>query len=190
MKKKAVKGSTKPKANRLIGRQQKMVSVPAGVYELMANYPDVNWSEVACRAFEVKLGELSSMKVEKNMKDVVARLRASKIAADSEGYQAGFSKGEKWASEDAEVHELRRLEKLKATVQYWDDWFEINGTNAYASHELLYSEIAGYERPDRSEAAEFFDYVGANEEDMYDPAYVRGFAEGALSVWDDVKEQI
>ena len=70
------------------------ITVPADLKARMEAIEEpVNWSALACQAFEHKLAEMIKQGGPKNMTDVVARLRASKDRLESEQYQAGQEPG-------------------------------------------------------------------------------------------------
>src|SRR5262245_57540294 len=89
------------------------ISVPLDLKKRMdAAGAGVNWSAVACRAFEVELAEIAARKKEKTMDDVIQRLRASKLRGASEAHKEGDAAGRKWARDHAEADELQNLENL------------------------------------------------------------------------------
>lgn len=186
MKKKAAKKA-------VATRRQKVISITPDLLARLDQYGDVNWSAVACQAFEIKLGELASQKETKDMSDVIARLRASKLKAQSEEFANGFEHGEQWAREYAEVPELERIEAMKTKLDsnnYWEDFFT-DESSAYTAAELFFEATTGENGYlDRAAAAEFFEVNGASDEQQGNPQFVRGFAEGALSQWATLKEQI
>src|SRR5690242_4321225 len=73
----------------------------------------VNWSAVACRAFEEKLAEITRRRGAKSMKEVAMRLRASKRRSETEVYNEGSEAGKDWAMHRAEADELERLATLR-----------------------------------------------------------------------------
>jgi hypothetical protein len=143
---------------------------------------DVNWSSIACRAFEQKLGEIASRKERKTMVDVIQRLRASKQRYENEFFREGARIGAKWAKEQAEVRELRNLDRF------------------YQSHrkESFNADIlAAAIRPESERGIgardHFWRAVGADTaivREYENGDWLSGFAEGVLNVWDDVKDKI
>src|SRR4051794_3333556 len=95
----------------------------------------INWSAVACQAFEQKLLEVTSRKGIKDMKDVVNRLRASKQRKEEGRFQEGYAAGESWAKESAEVEELERLHSVWQGTRFreyeWELMWASNENNAY-----------------------------------------------------------
>jgi len=169
------------------------VSLPPDLNARMAKCDGVNWSAVAVRAFEQELGRLAAEKEVKNMDDVIARLRASKNDRSDEAYQAGHSLGESWAKQDADVLELRRLEKLWRDTEDWPGFFEVDSGSAYGADEFLAFQITGADR-DRDAASGFWEVAFGDgerhEDELSEPTWLRGFADGALSVWNTVKDHI
>jgi hypothetical protein len=155
------------------------------------NGKGVNWSAVACRAFEVKLGEITTKRGAKEMKDVVQRLRGQKLEVENEDQQAGYDAGYKWASESADLRELKRLAKLRESLRNnFDDWFAgDHGHATVTTH--VYECIRDEERADWDETRAFWvDELGVEESSIESVSFIQGFVEGALAVWDSVEGQI
>jgi predicted CopG family antitoxin len=178
-----------------MGSTRTTISVPADLRKRMDKVKEpVNWSALACSAFEQKLGEIASKKEKKSMSDVIARLKASKQASDSVVYREGFEAGEDWAKQYAEAAELRRLDHFKKRIEtepvYGWQWFfseESDDNSRFSTADLLANEITG----DSMTAAEFWESaVGPDDARLADKEFLRGFAEGAASIWDSVKNQI
>lgn len=172
-------------------RTGRMISVPSDLNNRMSKAKDVNWSAVACEAFEIKLGEIAKQKENKAMTDVIDRLRASKRQGDNESFKKGLNDGREWASDMAEAAELERLERFlddqSSQTGDWDWWFEDADTS---TAEALSNAIGG---EDGWDAVEFWERAVGDfrgNPDMSDGSYLRGFAEGAINLWDEVKEAI
>jgi hypothetical protein len=76
----------------LMGRRtvQTSISIPSHLRSRMdAVDEQVNWSAIACQAFEQKLAEINKRKELRDISDVVIRLRASRRQFENEQYQAG-----------------------------------------------------------------------------------------------------
>ncbi len=137
------------------------ISLPRALKEQMEGAEgSVNWSAVAAGAFELKLKEIEAQKETKSMEDVIARMKAADELDSRESYQNGRRDGEKWAREVARPKELRRLE---------------------ASANEVEDDLELYEQ--------FFDERSSDsiDEDEDPDSYAKGFIEGALAVWDQVK---
>lgn len=173
------------------GRIQKQISIPADLHRRLEEYPNENWSAVARQAFELRLGEFAKLKESKSMVDVLSRLRASKLTSDTMVYRDGFARGIAWAKDKAEVYELVHLDQLRLECgPDWIDWFN-HGIPAPASTRL-WAVIDSFENPARGllVAKNFFGELGINDLMQNESQMIRGFAEGALSVWDSVKDKL
>lgn|SRR5262249_8136824 len=158
---------------------------------------DVNWSSIACRAFEQKLGEIASRKEKKKTVDVIERLRASRHQRESEAFKIGFKWGQEWAKNDADLKQLERLGKLYDNLtdepsNDWKQYFEDKPDCAYATCERLYFQLEPDDEEDRDETRDFWERAAGEdwETDIQDGRWVRGFAEGALDIWNEVKGKI
>jgi hypothetical protein len=150
----------------------------------------VNWSAIACQAFEHKLAEITKRKGAKDMKDVINRLRASKEQFKGDQHQAGHDAGESWAKNEAEAGDLIQLDNFRGRAGTdWDACFWDMPNDAYSTAEKFFFSVWPEHDGERSEANEFWERQGF-EKDHPVGDYVRGFAEGALSVWDDVKDEL
>ena len=169
------------------------ISIPRSVKEAMeAVQEPVNWSAIAVRAFQDELAELSAKKERKSMLDVVQRLRVSRRRADEARWNEGESCGRNWAMNEAEVESLTRLEDLynRTEGHDWHWWFRPE-VGAYAPDERLMHVIEPSTEHDRQAARERWQQiVGEDEFRTNDPDFVQAFAEAALAVWSEVKDQI
>jgi hypothetical protein len=152
----------------------------------------VNWSAVAADAFERKLAEIISRRGAQDMQDVVNRLRASLKDHEGKEYTAGHEAGEQWANSTAEASELKRLSKFQAKCgRDWDDFFDesMDPNCAYSIQERLFFAINPDADGDRGAASEFAETISGNDGDI-GGAWLKGFAEGAIAVWEKVKDQL
>jgi hypothetical protein len=149
----------------------------------------VNWSAVAAEAFELKLGEIARKQKEKAMETVVSRLRASKIehanTVNKEGHEAGAA----WARDTAEYDELGRLNKLNL-----NDWFRGEPDAPFSNADHLAFAITGTDADEcsRDEAHEMVrDFWGNIDDEVLEHEdFLRGFCEGALSVFEKVEGRL
>jgi hypothetical protein len=170
------------------------ISMPRQLKEQMdAVTEPVNWSALACRAFEAKLAELAAKKEQKDMKDVITRLRASKRRVEDEHYHQGEKAGREWGESDAEVDELANLQRWYARLGrdvdavFGDDAWG----RAYSSAELIAFAAWPERDGDRSAAEEFWNQCLGDDANLADdPQFVKGFVEGALELWDEVKDAV
>lgn len=172
------------------------ISVPDDLRQRMDAVEDrVNWSALACRAFEQKLGEVASTKRNKTMADVIQRLRASKQWADDKVYQKGLEFGRQWASYAASAEELERLQNSRDPVNDW--YFDAEGSSAFSVGEALYFIIQPDEDGSRDGARDFWQEVleadgfgRTDDERPFNPSFVQGFAVGAVELWEEVSPQL
>jgi hypothetical protein len=152
----------------------------------------VNWSALACQAFEQRLAEIIKRKGSSNMNDVISRLRASKRTYENAQYQAGHEAGQAWAKDEAEAGELILLSQWKDRAgRDWDDYFATGENDAYGSCENFVFTIWPEHDGNRTTSEEFWEgNVPEGQSDHPEDNFVRGFAEGALAVWDEVKDQL
>src|SRR5215467_2777309 len=162
---------------------------------------EVNWSQLACAAFERKLGDMASRKAGKDMEDVIERLRASKQSSGYGGrFKAGFEVGRDWAREIAEAKELENLERFRdeaaKRTKYEKSWtgiFDLNIDHDYdydSLPEALFHCIRPADDDDHSEAEEFWQGLAGDEWEDLSASWYRGFCEGALEIWVQVKDKL
>jgi hypothetical protein len=164
------------------------VSVPIDLKERMdAVAGQVNWSQVAVRAFEEKLAELAAAKTEKTMGDAIQRLRASKLRGEDEAWTKGYEAGQEWARDEAEAEELDRLATLVGRVQHDRD-FDWTSSDAYGIANHVLAEISGEDRIDRRDSEEF--WKAALGEKYPQGNILYGFACGASNFWNEIREKL
>lgn len=167
------------------------ISLPKDLKHRMRDVEEVvNWSAIACRAFEEKLVEITAKKQEKTMSDIIARLSVSKRRNDNNRYNGGFAAGERWAMHVAEADELQRLENFQQELGFD---FEDDGRSAYSSSERFVFVIRPETDSDRKSASAFWEEHWEEQEhsgEQPQDILVRGFAEGAFDVWMRVKDDI
>src|SRR5262249_39839490 len=163
------------------------ISVPQDLKERMdAVTEPVNWSALACRAFEEKLGEIAAKKARKTMDDVIQRLRASKQSGDDGSYNEGEEEGRRWALGKAEAKELERLHRFQQRYgRGWDGFFIEEQNSAWSVSDWLAFEILPAEKnEDRQAAEDFWDGVlghhDAAEDKLADGDWLPRFPAGAL----------
>jgi len=170
------------------------ISVPADLKRRMEKVKEgVNWSALACRAFEEKLGEIATRKVKKNMSDVIQRLRASKQQTDSVFYRDGFELGQDWARTKAEANDLERLELSRTEAgRDWDTFFETGVGSAYGPDEVFAMVLLDKDNHDRTSMRECieFNFGDTDANCLGSAEFIRGFAAGALDVWSEVKDEL
>ncbi len=117
---------------------------------------------------------------------VIERLRESNKRYDERQYQDGLKAGQRWAMHKADAGELRRLERLQGRLENdWDTWFQSDDTRAQSTAGRFVSEVAPELSAYPGGAREFWETAAADEHP--EDEFVRGFAEGALEVWDEAQ---
>jgi hypothetical protein len=153
----------------------------------------VNWSAVARQAFEQRLAEIVTEKRKVNMEEAIARLRVSKAKHRSQLYKEGLRTGKAWAKSRAEADELTLLSDLRERAQprsEWEGCFTDDPlvSEAYSAAERFYFMIRPDYVGDRGAAFGFWSTVVNGK--MPAGEFVHGFADGALAVWDGVRDQL
>jgi hypothetical protein len=123
-----------------------------------------------------------------SMKDVFSRLRASKQKQSETDHREGFEAGRKWAWQTAEARELENLQAVK-DGQDWDERFIENKMTVYGPHEVFVFTIQPENDGDRRSAREFWESIVGNDKTPVTD-FVRGFADGAIKVWGEVKDEL
>ncbi|MCK4414316.1 MAG: hypothetical protein KAY32_12290 [Candidatus Eisenbacteria sp.] len=172
------------------------ISLPQDLKERMDGVAEpVNWSALACQAFQDKLAEIAGRKERMEMDDVVERLRASRQKSDSEQSGEGYAAGQVWARKQAEAVELERLDSLDTRLERellgWSGFLDCDSNSAYGPEELLYFEMHPDEDRDRTAATDFWEMTtGMKVSDGLPKEFIRGFVEGALSIWHQVEDKL
>jgi len=126
-------------------------------------------------------------------------LRASKSKSDDERYTTGKFVGTEWANDDAEAKELERLSSLHRQIFFepsldWKTYFDdSHGLSVYSAAERLYFTLHDEDDGDRDASREFWNSVLEDRVIACDTnvaEFFRGFCDGALEVWDSVKDQL
>lgn len=172
---------------------RRMISLPADLDARMSKHTEVNWSKVATDAFEMKLGQLNIQKGSKAMSDVIQRLRASKLEQTSQEHTEGVQEGRDWATRYADFPELQRLSAWwdRSSEDDREATFTTGDTDAFGSGAYIATIITGEDRPNRALVDEFWDQaLGDDDNRRFNDGFVRGFVDGALSVWEEVKDQV
>jgi hypothetical protein len=71
----------------------------------------------------------------------------------------------------------------------WELWFESGEDNAYGTNESFVFAIQPENDGDRHAAASFWEMEAGEDVELTND-YVRGFAEGALGVWREIKDKV
>ncbi len=171
------------------------VSISADLRRRMDQVKElVNWSDVAAKAFEAKLAEITARKENKVMTDVIERLRVSLRKEQGMSFNDGFEAGRKWAENDATAPELKRLESFENITKAkspseWQNWFLLCGT--HKPWLLLVSVIQDDKNAHPLTAQAFWKgLLGEASQEVNNGDFLRGFVEGAVDLWAKVQEQL
>ena len=123
------------------------------------------------------------------MCDVIQRLRASKIEEDSAMTNEGRKAGYAWAKNHASAVQLRRLQELFDSSDQPETLFVTQGTSAYCGAETLAFSVEPETEGDRTAARDFWEPILDGRE-LPEDRFVQGFAEGALALWNEVRDQL
>jgi hypothetical protein len=179
------------------GIYRQTVSITLDLKRRMDKVADqVNWSAAAAQAFEQKLAELSAKKEKKTMQDVIQRLRGSKQQTFDKTYRKGEQLGRQWAMDRAGAAALRELE-MWVERKAGTDWESFLGESEKKGWDLalgFYMNTHPEENgPGGGSASDLFWRQLVDEDDLYlsqQPDFLRGFANGSLAIWREVKDQL
>ncbi|MCW8129381.1 MAG: hypothetical protein KIS92_03270 [Planctomycetota bacterium] len=122
------------------------------------------------------------------MQDIITRLRASKQENDMKKREGSRQDGRVWAEQDAEHAEL---EALAAAFSDPENRFEDNDHTAYSAGERFFFAICPDQDGDREAANCFWESQIPDAQHLADnAAWVNGFIDGALEVWEEVKDLV
>lgn len=162
------------------------ITVPSELKQRMKAVGDyVNWSAVACKAFDAKLNELLQQEEIENLDQVVERMR--KLTAersDSEECRTGFETGKRWAMNRATPTQLASLEAFRDEMSEseWRDTLNRRGGVRKLTRCLMQEE------PERGRGRRFWKEI--LDEKPEHPDFFIGFADGALDIWKAVKDRV
>ncbi|MCY2986459.1 MAG: hypothetical protein NTY19_01100 [Planctomycetota bacterium] len=130
-------------------------------------------------------------------RNVIERLRASKQRSEAAEYQLGHAIGKRWAEQSAATSELQRLEELRdeyeAQPQYdWDEFFEWDEPRVWGPDEDLFFAMHPEAGKDRRAAEDFWECAAGDalQQSLYRGVFLKGFAEGAIAVWESVQDKL
>jgi|GEM_PF-1187500 len=162
------------------------ITVPCELKIQMKSVGDyVNWSAVACKAFETKLQDLVQQEDVENLDQVVERLRKLNAErTDSDEHKTGFETGKRWAMNRATPAQLSSLETFRNEMSEpeWREMFQHRGGVRELTKCLMHEE------PGRGRGRMFWREILDERPDNTD--FFAGFAEGALEVWKAVKDRV
>lgn len=175
------------------------ITIPQDLKRRMLRAPTVNWSAVACQAFESKLSELTKPEGERAMSDLppmddaIERLRRLKNLPEAtenpRDFESGFQSGRRWAMAVATPQELGRLETFCNQNRRLLDVHE--GKALMRRVALAVTGADGPERKGSVHPKEFWPVkVGLSERPDDCLSFATGFCEGSMVFWKEAKEKI
>jgi hypothetical protein len=126
------------------------------------------------------------------MDHVIRRLRASKERIEKEQHTAGQQAGREWAADVAEADELQRLARARARhAGDWDEFFRDNNVGCAAPARWVCAQLNPCAEDGGALGDDFWQgALGDAERAAEDPMFVKGFCEGALSLWTEIEGQL
>ncbi len=150
----------------------------------------VNWSALAAQAFETKLAEIVKQRGARSMRDVIARMRALKNKSGRGERAKGRGAGIAWAKNSAEPTHLERLDDLISSAG--EDYFAEDADQDHPPAERFYYEVIEPDHEGKKRTALAWwsrNFEGLSESGPTGPD-VEGFVEGALEVWEQVRDEL
>lgn len=165
------------------------ITVPCELKQRMKSVGDyVNWSAVACKAFDAKLQDLVQQEEVENLDQVVDRLRKLNAErTESETSKEGVEAGKHWAMNRATPAQLASLESFRDEVSApeWREMFQHRGGVRKLTQCLMHGNE---ETHGRGGGRMFWRQILDKKPDG--PDFFAGFAEGAIEVWQAVKDRV
>jgi hypothetical protein len=138
----------------------------------------INWSEVVRPALHVALANFEHRKGQ-TMETVIERLRASREESRQRNELSGIEAGREWARHHATFDELERL------AAAWKQMPPGSSDQEYAG---VFCRAIDPER--EMSASKLREHCFGEERANVSDAYVAGFFEGAVDVFEDVKDEL
>ncbi|HJN12610.1 MAG TPA: hypothetical protein QF564_28270 [Pirellulaceae bacterium] len=179
------------------------ISIPADLRQRMKTLEEkaaVNWSQLACDAYETKIAEQLGKEDEITLDDLISRVRSSKKQTTDQKYRQGVELGEKWATGYFGYEDFLRLDDF-VTSRTEDDWKELANTKGSQkiSARLLrtldsggtLSEAAkGNWMSDVPHVSEVGVQRGRSQDLRNSIPFLRGYCDGAMKIWSQIKKEI
>lgn len=156
----------------------------------------VNWSSEAAKCFERLLGNLAARKQEKDLSDVIARLRATKHDDEEKDSRIAHEAGVRWATHHATFAELERAARYELMGGQWlAPW---RGAD-YVAFDILGLDADNLSREDlSSESEEFWAAALGSENTGWvnqvieegEDDFLSAFLEGASEIWEKVADKV
>jgi|GEM_PF-3946631 len=179
------------------------ISVPAELkqrMEALAEKTSVNWSQLACDAYEAKVAEQSGKVDEMTLDDLISRVRVSKKHTTDEKYRRGVELGKKWVTVSFGHEDFLRLEEF-VTSQTEDDWKDLTNTKGSQkiSARLLRMLDSGGTLSEGAKSNWMADVPhisevgvprGSSQDLRNSIPFLRGYCAGAMEIWSQIKDKI
>ena len=127
------------------------------------------------------------------MSNAIRRLSESKVQVEKLEHDNGVEAGRCWVDQSADYSEVRNLSDWWDSTSEYDRELQLTTleTDAFGASHLLACVIRGNDKCDRRDSDEFWDSaIGESNQQRNSDQFVRGFAEGAYEVWNQLKERI
>ena len=154
---------------------------------------EVNWSALSADTFRAEINRIKVRKAALTgdaMAATVERLQASKKQYTASASARGRAVGADWALKTANYGELCGLAQLD--LDDFFDGFPNEHASGFGFHEYLAWNIAGPVDHSREQAAAFWRRATKRTvgEDIQSKDFLRGFAEGALEVFEAAAKKL
>lgn len=167
------------------------ISVPDSLrarMDRMSKKSEVNWSAIACRAFEEQVQQFERQrKTEVAMQDVIDRLKSEAAAESSEVSGQGAAAGADWAKRYAKPAQLKRLAKAaENSNEFGFIQDEMNANNPPAQ-QFAYYVSSAKDQEDSFILKDVASEIFGDDWAQLDAEYVDAFAHAAIEVWESVE---
>lgn len=170
----------------------------------------VNWSAVACLAFEAKIEEIGPIEEIENVDAAIQRMKdLQPQSADAGNDSAGHAAGIRWALNQATPQQLAKIEQLRDSMSE-NQWNErlLNRDGIHDLTECIGPDPDELDQPNwrrgpRSHRPghRSFDHFPGHKDgrsvwrSILDsrpghPGFFLAFADGALEIWKQIKDQL
>lgn len=178
------------------------ISVPAELrhqMDALAAKADVNWSQLACNAYEAAVAKQAGKKDELSLDDLITRVRVSKQQTTDEKYRQGLELGAKWA-ESFGYEDFLRLEDFVTSLTdvVWKDLANTKGSQKISAR-LLRTLDGGGALSEDAKSNWMADVPRVSEvgvprgrsQDLHNNIpFLRGYCDGAMKIWLQIKDKI
>lgn len=156
----------------------------------------VNWSGVACEAFERRLSEIEQVEQVTTIEGAVARMKQLHSQQENSGeFEAGREFGKRWALNNATPQQLADLEAMRFEFDS-DEWLEffsdrraVRKLTMCLLPEAVRGRRRGRNGPEVRGIRLFWREVfGGRRPESFE--VFPGFVDGALEVWGEVKSHL